>query len=250
MGRKGVFKDMGKKFNKLTIIKWTGEYLQTKPLVECLCDCGGKIITRMDSVVHNQTTSCGCSRFKNVEGQRMGNLVAIRHIGQNRNNDTIWEFQCDCGNKVEKNSSQVFALNAASHCGCQKKNPHESTKNCIYARYRSSAKERKIAFNLTKEDFFKLIFLNCYYCNQSPTIQRIVNHQHEIFYNGVDRKNNMIGYEVNNCVPCCKVCNYAKHKMSVGEFINLIENIYQNRNNLPIKVKQVLNWEHIMKDKT
>jgi len=38
-------------------------------------------------------------------------------------------------------------------------------------------------------------------------------------YNGIDRKENGIGYIESNAVTCCKVCNWAKGKMSYGDFM-------------------------------
>ena len=44
-------------------------------------------------------------------------------------------------------------------------------------------------------------------------------------YNGIDRKDNNLGYEKANCVPCCKRCNQMKNDMTMDEFINQIINI-------------------------
>ena len=46
--------------------------------------------------------------------------------------------------------------------------------------------------------------------------------------NGIDRIDNNLGYTVQNSISCCKKCNYAKHKMSYDEFIELVTNIYNN----------------------
>jgi hypothetical protein len=36
--------------------------------------------------------------------------------------------------------------------------------------------------------------------------------------NGVDRVENSLGYSVDNCVACCKICNWMKLTLSVDEF--------------------------------
>lgn len=46
-------------------------------------------------------------------------------------------------------------------------------------------------------------------------------------HNGIDRVDSSKGYTLDNCVPCCSKCNYAKHEMSVEEFKEYITNVYQ-----------------------
>lgn len=53
-------------------------------------------------------------------------------------------------------------------------------------------------------------------------------------YNGVDRKDNSIGYTIDNCVTACKLCNYAKKAMSYDNFIDWLDRItkFRTRNNV------------------
>ena len=46
-------------------------------------------------------------------------------------------------------------------------------------------------------------------------------------YNGVDRKDNNLGYTIDNCVPCCHRCNSMKSNLSYQNFIQHISNIYK-----------------------
>ena len=46
--------------------------------------------------------------------------------------------------------------------------------------------------------------------------------------NGIDRIDSSKGYSVDNCVPCCAKCNYAKHDLSIDDFKNHIEKIYKH----------------------
>ena len=45
---------------------------------------------------------------------------------------------------------------------------------------------------------------------------------HEFIYNGIDRKNNDMGYRLDNCVSCCTLCNRRKGGMEYAEFITWI----------------------------
>ena len=41
-------------------------------------------------------------------------------------------------------------------------------------------------------------------------------------YNGIDRKDNTRGYEPDNCLPCCGLCNRMKSALSYGDFMDWI----------------------------
>ena len=45
-------------------------------------------------------------------------------------------------------------------------------------------------------------------------------------FNGIDRIDSNIGYTVNNCVPCCTICNHMKNDLTTDEFYNHIKLLY------------------------
>ena len=47
-------------------------------------------------------------------------------------------------------------------------------------------------------------------------------------HNGIDRVDSSKGYTIDNVVPCCSACNYAKHEMSVSEFKEYITRVYNH----------------------
>lgn len=63
----------------------------------------------------------------------------------------------------------------------------------------------------------------CYYCGKSKDDGKLFRKN---IYNGIDRVNNKNGYNINNCVACCKVCNYMKSNLGKDEFISHINKIY------------------------
>jgi len=75
--------------------------------------------------------------------------------------------------------------------------------------YIQSAKSRNIAFDITKEKFEELVSMACYYCGSFNEKEVI----------GVDRLNSTRGYTNENCVPCCKICNFMKGTLSKNTFI-------------------------------
>ena len=54
---------------------------------------------------------------EDISNQRFGKLIAIRPTGEKRNNSPMWECQCDCGNVVSVQSSNLRSGHTQS-CGC------------------------------------------------------------------------------------------------------------------------------------
>jgi len=75
--------------------------------------------------------------------------------------------------------------------------------------YIKCAKIRNIGFELSKEDFEILVLQSCYYCGESKEGEVV----------GVDRLDSLMKYTINNCVPCCKTCNFMKGTLSKTTFI-------------------------------
>ena len=47
----------------------------------------------------------------------------------------------------------------------------------------------------------------------------------DFIYNGIDRLDNNEGYLPSNVVTCCKICNRAKHSLTVVEFLEWVRDI-------------------------
>ena len=48
----------------------------------------------------------------------------------------------------------------------------------------------------------------------------------ELKSNGLDRVDNNKGYTIDNVVPCCKRCNYAKNNQTPREFKEWVKKVY------------------------
>jgi len=110
-----------------------------------------------------------------------------------------------------------------------------------FDRYKINAKRMGRTFRLTKEEFVDIVSLNCYYCNAKPKISNMYldatgkrKHEHKdrlqvtvdratAKMNGIDRANNNLGYEKDNCLPCCYICNFLKKDYSISEFLKIIK---------------------------
>jgi hypothetical protein len=179
------------------------------------------------------TTSGQCWRVANKIDQRFGRLLVTRLVGKDeRTGCALWECQCDCGNAVILASSQLGPTSGTQSCGCLQKERQleavslpegEGALRSLFAEYRRDAKRRGYVFDLTREQFAERVTKRCYYCGSGPSnfhIRKAMNGG--MFYNGIDRLNNDLGYTAENSVACCWECNHLKGTRSVDEFMEHI----------------------------
>lgn len=84
--------------------------------------------------------------------------------------------------------------------------------------YKRSAKKRKKQFLLSDNEAMGFFMDVCYYCNNPPI--------EGVDLNGIDRKNNSLGYTYDNCVTACKMCNkMKKNAWSDDDFVMVSEHI-------------------------
>jgi hypothetical protein len=100
-------------------------------------------------------------------------------------------------------------------------NEHKKTdKKQNYNIYKRTANLKQLDFSISFEEYLLLTEKECYYCNM---IQ-------QSGFNGIDRKDQTLGYELNNCVSCCKMCNYIKGSLYEQTFLKRITHILSHNN--------------------
>jgi hypothetical protein len=173
----------------------------------------------------------------NIKNHKYNKLTVINYVGRNTNKNHTWKCLCDCGNYIICEASDVKQGKVKS-CGCLRieksllPKVDNSAFNKLYSQYKQSAKSRTIVeFKLTKNDFKKITKSNCYYCGIKPN-QLIVTNRNKskeiiktYLHNGIDRIDNEKGYTIDNCVPCCTICNKAKNNFSKEFFLEWIDRI-------------------------
>jgi len=92
---------------------------------------------------------------------------------------------------------------------------------CSYNDYQLKAKEKKLEFIISQKFYNQLRLEDCYICGKEAS---------GFHKNGIDRFDSNIGYENDNCRPCCTECNFMKNKHSFDIFINQLEKIYAHLN--------------------
>jgi len=115
-----------------TIIgKWTVIEIADKPIEnktnlkywKCVCSCKNhtiKIINEQ-TLKHNKSLSCGCSRLEDLTGQKFGRLTVIEkdEVMTSEKKETYWKCQCDCGNTVSVSNGHLKdKKKGTKSCGC------------------------------------------------------------------------------------------------------------------------------------
>ena len=167
---------------------------------------------------------------------KIGRLTPIKYIYNKEIGRTEIECICDCGNKTMVLLHNLRRGNTKS-CGCIKVEKHHKlgygVSNCrmIIKVYQRHAKDRNISFQLTDNKIKELFSQSCFYCDAKPSNVAAKGRSYgEFIYNGVDRIDNSKGYTIDNCVSCCRRCNALKSNMSIQEFKEIIQNLYNRIN--------------------
>jgi len=156
---------------------------------------------------------------RDIAGLRSGKLTAIEPTKMRHpDNSVIWLCRCDCGNEKLYPTYYITGKQIKS-CGCVYKVSDQGNVSALLRTYKSLAKKRGLVWGLSRTRFNYLIRLDCEYCGSAPS-QKVSSssRNNPLVYNGVDRVDPQRGYEINNCVPCCKHCNQSKWTNTVEEW--------------------------------
>lgn len=110
----------GQRFNSLIVLNESEPHYtpkgRKKIMWNCQCDCGNTTVVETSNLRNGHTTSCGCKCGRiDKTGQRFGKLTTIKRLPGGK-----YLCQCDCGNFVEVETSNLSSGNTQS-CGCLQK---------------------------------------------------------------------------------------------------------------------------------
>lgn len=175
-------------------------------------------------------------------GDKFNRLTVVEFLGKNKQNVYLWKCICDCG-KIKNIITSNLTGGRTKSCGCLLSEHIKKLNNSREPRtgfmslkdtYIRSAKKRNFIFELTDEQLHVIFKMNCTYCGIEPKqIKYGTNYTNEAdkknpySYNGIDRVDSKKDYTLENCVPCCKKCNFMKLQMTFDEFFEHIEIIYK-----------------------
>ena len=157
-----------------------------------------------------------------MKGKQFSNWTVMEISAKTTHKKVYWDCQCKCGRIIPVDGTALRS-GKSKGCGCERLNRRlpdgVAAFNALYRAYEQRADNRGYSFDLTKDEFKKLVTYSCKYCGEIPR-QEYKSKTTSFIYNGVDRVNNSLGYSVDNCVPCCKLCNSMKERNSALIFIN------------------------------
>jgi hypothetical protein len=175
-----------------------------------------------------------CSRKRpskkrqNLTGNIYGRLTVVSFY-EKRKGQQYWKCKCNCGNETIVGHTHL-TLQRVRSCGCshfylKNKHPHWTGIGDMPGTYmgslRQSAKKRKLEFNLTKEQLWKLFLNQNRKCILSG-VELSFNSQHNKNDGtaSLDRIDSSKGYTIDNVQWVHKIVNIMKHDVEEKEFFN------------------------------
>ena len=122
----------GKRYGKLTVLRFDKQLENGKTSWLCQCDCGNQCVVTADSLHHLKRKSCGCLHREVPDGQAadltdqvFGRLTVLEPAdAENNHGARLWRCKCECGNEI--NVSQERLLQGYSKsCGCLRQERQE-----------------------------------------------------------------------------------------------------------------------------
>ena len=179
--------------------------------------------------------------FNDLTNKKFGKLLPLEYMlitNKNGKSQLMWKCICDCGN-ISYQRSTSLTNNLIIDCKkCSKIRQSEkqilpddiSKLRRIFRQYERGAYDRKLQFDISFEDFEKIIMKECVYCGEIPK-----TYKDGYKRNGMDRIDSKKDYLLDNVVSCCEMCNIIKRNYTEDEFFNQIIKIYKN-----LKLKEML----------
>jgi hypothetical protein len=168
-----------------------------------------------------------------IGGKTRFSYLTVVGLKEIRNQKTFFECLCDCGKTTIVGRYKLTHSHTRS-CGClytqtrekERKGFGASAARSVIKDYKRNARTRGLVFELTDEGALELIKLDCWYCGASPQRRVQLKTGYGFFLcNGIDRKDNAVGYVEGNVVPACKKCNSKKQAEHVDEFLGWVNKI-------------------------
>jgi hypothetical protein len=212
--------------------------------IKVLCtSCNTEHIKQFASIRAGTITSCG-NKFCKISVAPLhkvmykkgdiisSNLTYLEEDAERTtSNHRYFKVQCTCG---EIFSTRVDRKkDCCTKCSLKEKRETLTEANkkalikSLLQTYKKAALTRGYLFNLTDKAFENYLFSTCYYCGIQPN-NKITRGNKSIYYNGIDRKDNSLGYLDDNCVTCCGKCNMIKNKYSHDDFLQHLKSIIKN----------------------
>lgn len=113
----------GQKFEHWTVIKRVENNKHGRSMWLVECDCEDRTQKKLESVylIKGKSKSCGCTRGKDLTGQKFERLTVLKQVEKNKYGHISWLVECDCKDKTQKIcTSNDLKRGYVKSCGCLK----------------------------------------------------------------------------------------------------------------------------------
>lgn len=153
-----------------------------------------------------------------------------------------YTIECSCGNILIRHTYSMTKYNRCckecsfKNIGSNKILPNQQAcKNATFNIYKRNAKKRGLNFNISLIDFLEICKKDCHYCGMQPSnicnLKTKSNGDNKFIYSGIDRIDSSKDYTIENCVPCCIICNRSKSDLSIKDWEIWITTLYNKIHN-------------------
>lgn len=205
-------------------------------LVKCKTCNNTKKIFKNDKRQLEYCKYCNLNKYKlSFEGFQNKNYKVLEFSHKKESRNSLF-YKVECLKCKNISIMRKDAITDDKRCSCLfcKGNGKVPSKSAVLNTQRyyyiTGAKCRNLEWTITDIEFEKLATSNCYYCNSEPVeakyLARYNKTKENIKIQGIDRLNSKLGYNIENCVSCCKTCNQMKMSLTEEVFINQINKIY------------------------
>ena len=187
-------------------------------------------------------------RLMTEPGTVFGRLTVLNYTFI-RDDRKFCSCECSCGNVITIAEHNLLQGDTKS-CGCLAKetaSKNATERNYLTRQYEPIEAASRLVFlakyndgTLTFDQFHTMSQMICTYCGKQPSNKRTaINNQSDksfnkedsvFIYNGLDRIDNNLPHNIDNCQTACWECNRARRKLPLTDFISHIDLINQNTN--------------------
>lgn len=189
----------GQTFGRLTVLRKSG----TPSMWECRCSCGTTRLFTGSNLRRGNTTSCGCAHREKLA--RSNSLLKAH--------SELWLadmllYKRKVGYRANRLPRGKVGSNQFTTLVRGEADP-------------SDVRHPSLTWALDLTAYTQLVTGNCFYCGKEPeqVPQGVWMKGTGLKRNGIDRVDNGLGYEEDNCVSCCTACNREKRHQSQRDFI-------------------------------
>lgn len=159
-------------------------------------------------------------------GRQFGRLTVVGLHHRDARHRLFYSCECECGGQKVVQGGLLSSGNTSS-CGCSRRDAADRQRlpndagvvNQIILQYERHARDRGIAWKLSRQAADRLVRRPCHYCGTpAGNLKKTKNHP-GFPHNGIDRVDNSKAYTTKNTVPCCGLCNRVKRDMPRDVFI-------------------------------